>query len=421
MTMSHEAQAATRAGSAVNPVERLREIIRAEIARANPLEESRRALELIVETSVRAEETPDGLKIAVVDQEGRRRTTRKDGREVDLTIPDLVEELRQRHPRLFAAPIQGAQAAAAAAAGLAGADAGPSATPPGAHIPKAETPAAAAPDAPRDLLILAPKEVERPARTDRAQAGRFGALRTGPAAVAAFLAPTVRRGVARFGALRRPARKGERGSAVGLPVVRSRFGGRTASILAAVAVAIPLLGVLGASLVNDASAPPSQTAKTARAPGQAAPAVSAPEEQAPAESASAAPEAETTGTVQGQDPLPAGAAAGTLRGVAEVLDTATLSVQGTVVRLFGVEWAKGAGDPDDLASYLRGREVTCRPEGTTDKHRCEVGGVDLSKVVLFNGGGRATAEASPDLKAAEEHARSQQIGVWGAESVRARP
>jgi endonuclease YncB( thermonuclease family) len=215
----------------------------------------------------------------------------------------------------------------------------------------------------------------------------------------------------------------------GGPVRASRIGGRTALILAALALAVPLLGILGISLVGDASAPASQQASAAtegRAPqppaaqGTARRSGTLAGATAPAERPNAA-EPNTTGAVQGQDPVPAGAAAGTLRGVAEVLDTATLSVQGKVVRLFGVEWAKGAGDPDDLAAYLRGREVICRPEGATDKHRCEVQGQDLSKVVLFNGGGRATPEATPDLKSAEEHARSQQVGVWGADSLKARP
>jgi endonuclease YncB( thermonuclease family) len=186
--------------------------------------------------------------------------------------------------------------------------------------------------------------------------------------------------------------------ATGFGLRTHRLSGRVALTVLAVAVSIPLLGLLATSLINDSGARRSPEVRAA---------------------ASRPAEPEATGTVQGQDPSPA--PTGPIRGVAEVLDTATLSVQGKVIRLFGVEWAKGAGDPDDLAGYLKGREVVCRPEGATDKHRCEVQGQDLSKVVLFNGGGRATAEASPDLKAAEDHAKSQQIGVWGSESLKARP
>jgi endonuclease YncB( thermonuclease family) len=104
---------------------------------------------------------------------------------------------------------------------------------------------------------------------------------------------------------------------------------------------------------------------------------------------------------------------GPVRGVPEVLDTATLSIHGKVVRLFGIEWVRGAGEPADLASYIRGREVTCEPAkpGATT-YRCNVEGQDLSKVVLFNGGGRATSEASADLQAAEAHAKSSRAGLW---------
>jgi penicillin-binding protein 1A len=33
-------------------------------------------------------------------------------------------------------------------------------------------------------------------------------------------------------------------------------------------------------------------------------------------------------------------------------------------------------------------------------------------VVLYNGGGRATADAPPELRADESHARSARLGVW---------
>lgn len=111
-------------------------------------------------------------------------------------------------------------------------------------------------------------------------------------------------------------------------------------------------------------------------------------------------------------PTPAAPVQRPLRGVPEVLDTATLSLDGEVVRLFGVEWAPGAGKPDDLIRYLQGREVMCEPAGPNDTYRCQVGGQDLSKVVLFNGGGRATPEATAELKAAADKARETKIGVW---------
>src|SRR5215213_6122778 len=86
-----------------NALARVRELIRAEVDRANPVEESRRALELIVETSLRYEETPEGLKVAVLDDEGGQRTGRT-GHDAEGAIRDLVAELRRKHPRLFAPP-----------------------------------------------------------------------------------------------------------------------------------------------------------------------------------------------------------------------------------------------------------------------------------------------------------------------------
>jgi len=103
---------------------------------------------------------------------------------------------------------------------------------------------------------------------------------------------------------------------------------------------------------------------------------------------------------------------GPLKGVPEVLDTATLWLQGKIVHLFGVEWVRGGGDPEEFTRYLRGREVTCDPVETIDAYRCKVDGRDLSEVVLFNGGGKTTPNAPPELRAAEEKARSAKLGVW---------
>jgi len=98
-------------------------------------------------------------------------------------------------------------------------------------------------------------------------------------------------------------------------------------------------------------------------------------------------------------------------GVPEVVDNATLRINGRLVRLFGVERVNG-GAGEHLARYLRGREVTCGPAPKAETYRCQVGGRDLSKVVLFNGGGRVAAEATPDLLTAEKRARTERIGIW---------
>ena len=56
--------------------------------------------------------------------------------------------------------------------------------------------------------------------------------------------------------------------------------------------------------------------------------------------------------------------------------------------------------------------VICEPAAGGNAYRCRVGDQDLSRVVLYNGGGRATADASEELKTAEQQARSQRTGIW---------
>ena len=101
-----------------------------------------------------------------------------------------------------------------------------------------------------------------------------------------------------------------------------------------------------------------------------------------------------------------------VRGVPVVLDTATLAIQGRVVRLYGVEGMRGQAT-GDFKQYLGRREVACE-RASRDAYRCEVDDQDLSRVVLFNGGGRAAADATPELQAAEQHARAARLGIWNA-------
>jgi penicillin-binding protein 1A len=68
-----------------------------------------------------------------------------------------------------------------------------------------------------------------------------------------------------------------------------------------------------------------------------------------------------------------------------------LEIEGRVVRLFGVEGTRGRARRD---------------------YRCRVDDQDLSRVVLFNGGGRAAANATPELRALEQQARSTRVGIW---------
>jgi membrane peptidoglycan carboxypeptidase len=101
-----------------------------------------------------------------------------------------------------------------------------------------------------------------------------------------------------------------------------------------------------------------------------------------------------------------------LRGQAIVLDTATLVVADQEVRLAGVIGFAGE-QADEMAIYLAGREVSCEPLPAQPAfHRCRAGERDLSQVVVFNGGGRAAADAEPALQQAETRARQARRGIW---------
>jgi endonuclease YncB( thermonuclease family) len=94
-----------------------------------------------------------------------------------------------------------------------------------------------------------------------------------------------------------------------------------------------------------------------------------------------------------------------------VQNTGTLELQGRVIRLFGVEGARGRA-ARDFRRYLGRREVECEPAGSGNEYRCRVDDQDLSRVVLFNGGGRASANATPELRALDQQARSTRVGIW---------
>ena len=64
----------------------------------------------------------------------------------------------------------------------------------------------------------------------------------------------------------------------------------------------------------------------------------------------------------------------------------------------------------EFRRYLGNREVVCEPAG--NDYRCRVDDQDLSRVVLFNGGGRASANAPAELRALEQQARSARLGIW---------
>lgn len=101
-----------------------------------------------------------------------------------------------------------------------------------------------------------------------------------------------------------------------------------------------------------------------------------------------------------------------IRGSAEVINTATMAIRGRRIHLMGLE---SDGDPRairPLARFLRRREVVCEAAGKPDVYRCNVAGQDLSELILSNGGARASSDASAQMLAAEEEARSARLGLW---------
>jgi endonuclease YncB( thermonuclease family) len=314
--------------------ERLRDLIRAELAKHRPRENAHASLELLAETAIVIEPAPNSEGAAQAGNESWSEDA----------VRRAVEELRRSYPQLFRE---------ATDERLEAADEVPAAAP---DKPRDEAPAASATPA-RDWLFLKPRSGTSGRRAD------------------AGLGPPI---------AVRPER----------PTPPSRY------VYAALAVILALSALAWLWPASTAKLGPGETtvAKRNGAPSEAGDANET-------SSLSGQPaNAKRTWPVADEPP-------GLLRGVPEVIDTATIRVEGKVVRLFGVEWARGS-QAEDLVGYLRGREVGCELASAPDRYRCQVGGHDLSRAVLFNGGGRATADASPELVAAENHAKAAGRGVW---------
>ncbi len=427
---------------------RIRQIILAELDRRRVRPVARRTLALIAEGFV---EPADGLPgYRIVDRSGAVRLRGEgEGAGVPLTIHDLVDELAEQHPALVLPALPPPEPAEPPRDPIADVRAA------GARFVETQSALArslanTSAERSRALASAASETVEgwrhRLGRAVQGQ-GSSGTRRAVP------------RGIddARFRCslddlLVRPppvggAANGARfgtalaGPALGGAALRNRLSGglRTASVrsretavrlrdwvddgLAAGSrrpVVLMGLGALaGAALVaalvlTGREDGVGETQSERQASRNAAPQAPAGESAPDAAPTDAAPNAAGTPppeTEQRPAEPPRTANANAVVGAAEVIDTATLRVGGKLVRLFGVEWVRG-GQADELAKYLRGRPVTCLPAAGSSAHVCTVEGRDLSEVVLFNGGGRASSEATPELVAAEDHARTERLGVW---------
>ena len=395
--------------------QRVRDEIRAELAKQNPIESARGPLELIAETSIRFIEDGGEIRYQVVDNEGKPRTKVKNGAAADLTIQDVVAELREAHPTLFRSA-QSEDAKPEAIEGLApfisqsrqqaeepakGEARAPEPSAVSAHDAHAGSPA----ERTRDWLILRSGEPPPAApsvpsvQPDDRSNGAQGKRRFDLKGVAARLrlAPDVFASKLRSIRAALPER---RAPSLVPPVASSLPSPRSRAVYGALACVFAL-ALVGYFMLGSAAQTPSSRSTAGGGSATAS---------------RTQPEAIVTGTVPSrpQSSAPASAvlgSSGPISGVPEVIDTSTLRIDGKIVRLFGVEWARG-GQPEDLSRYLRNREVACRPAPAADTYRCQVDGRDLSEVVLYNGGGRVAANATPDLVAAENHARAERLGIW---------
>ena len=385
----------------------LREAIRAALARVRPRPVAVRTLELMAEAAI----VPGAYGYRVLDRHGVPRL--RLGTAEPMTLADFVAELQARHPALFLPPEP--QPAAAPEE--------PKDSPilTGAYEMKAATARFVETQSERARSLAERSSVQGRALAQNA-AGRFATLRTDlrtrfarPAgdAVASgrgpdpATSPTAGPGLAGDAArggqtgLRDQLGFGDRIVDEGSRRHRRWLTGASAAALVAVIAAGLVLAGREPEPTRPATAPQAPSPTAAPSAGSSTP----PQQAAPD---TVTPPPETGGDPEPDAPPPA---PNSVTGQVQVIDTATLKIGGKVVHLFGVEWVRG-GQGDELSRYIGNRPVTCQPTPGSASMNCAVDGRDLSEVVLFNGGGRASPEASPELVAAEDHARSERLGVW---------
>jgi endonuclease YncB( thermonuclease family) len=352
----------------------LREMIRTELAKHHPVDVARNSLELLADT-------------ALVKPDGGRQPTEE-------AVRKKIAELRRKHPTLFKKVSEPNAASIDMPA--------PAGVP---DVPSSGEPSSSQPierdwirfDAGSEASLRQPgTELQHaaPARAGRSFGMSFSTYAARVNELGHELAVKARE-------MGTAVRSRARNALSPMQLDSDRPTPPSRYVYAGVATAL-VLGLLGwmwtdSPREQSAAPPTAQTAKAAAPPPSSRePASTGAVSKRPADSASART---TTEPVR------------PLKGVPEVVDTATLRLEGKVVRLFGVEWARG-GQAEDLTRYLRGREIECQLATAPDVYRCRVEAQDLSKVVLFNGGARATADATPELAAAENHAKAERLGVW---------
>ena len=97
--------------------------------------------------------------------------------------------------------------------------------------------------------------------------------------------------------------------------------------------------------------------------------------------------------------------------VEQVIDTATLQIQGETIELAGI---KGLGSPyrDQLAKFIeeQGSQIRCEP--IDGRYVCFVKNVDLGLAALTNGAARPDTDATPQYQQAADEARRNRRGIF---------
>ena len=125
-----------------------------------------------------------------------------------------------------------------------------------------------------------------------------------------------------------------------------------------------------------------------------------------------------------------------LSGPVRVIDADTLDVDGTRVRLFGIDaveknqmcqdragedWPCGRQATEKLAAALDGQTVRCQVQDTDRYGRavsvCEAGGKDINHWVVGNGWAVAYTRYSRDYEQAEAEARAEKAGIFAGSFV----
>ncbi len=103
---------------------------------------------------------------------------------------------------------------------------------------------------------------------------------------------------------------------------------------------------------------------------------------------------------------------GSVSGVTQVVDTATLTVNGQTVQLAGIKGESGiyAAQLQALIN-AQGGQVTCTLQGAA--YVCTLAnGVDIARAGLYNGGAQLGDDASADYRAQAASAQAARRGIW---------